>query len=417
MARRPRSSKLETRTNRLKLPVQRKPHCFTAIAPGIALGYRRGKDRNAWVLRASDGKGGNWLKNLNGIPDDFEKANGTSVLDFWMAQDAAKALARGTVETGKPITVSEALTAYADDLKARDGLAGNVSRVRHHLPPSLASKPVSLLEAKELRRWRDSLALKPASVNRTTRILKAACNLAQKLDPTRITNMHAWKVGLASLRDSHTARNVILTDEQVRAVIAAAYADDPAFGLLVEIAATTGARPSQLVKLEVGDLQADRADSRVMMPSSRKGHAGKRIERKPVPVPASLAMKLRQAAGRRDASAPLLLRADGKPWSATSADHRIPFARAVARAGLKPSTTFYSLRHSSIVRQILAGTPLRVIADAHDTSTRQIEITYSAHISGHSDAMLRRGLLDVAQSAAGSAGAASRVVTLPGQRS
>ena len=53
MARRPRSSKLETRTTRLKLPVQRKPHAFTVVSPGIALGYRRGKDRNAWVVRVS----------------------------------------------------------------------------------------------------------------------------------------------------------------------------------------------------------------------------------------------------------------------------------------------------------------------------------------------------------------------------
>ena len=90
MARRPRSSQLETRTNRLKLPVQQKPHCFTAIAPGIALAYRRGKDRNAWVVRVADGKGGNWTKNLPGIPDDHEDANGESVLTFWQAQDAAR---------------------------------------------------------------------------------------------------------------------------------------------------------------------------------------------------------------------------------------------------------------------------------------------------------------------------------------
>jgi integrase len=411
MARRPRSSTLETRANRLKLPVRGKPHGFTTIAPGIALGYRRGKDRNAWVLRASDGKGGNWLKNLPGIPDDHEDANGESVIDFWQAQDAARKLARGTVETGKPISVEEALTAYADDLKARDGLAGNVSRVRHHLPPSLASKPVSLLEAKELRRWRDGLDMKPASVNRTTRQLKAALNLAWKLDPTRITNAHAWKVGLASLRDTHRPRNAILTDEQVRALIEAAYDIDPAFGLYVETAATTGARPSQITKLEVGDLQSNGDGPRLLMPSSRKGHAGKRIERKPVPVPASLAMKLKAAAAGREASAPLLLRADGLPWSATSADHRRPFEAVVARAGIKSATTFYSLRHSSIVRQILVGTPLRVIADAHDTSTRQIEITYSAHISHHADAVLRKGLLDAAQPAA------DNVVTLPGRRS
>jgi integrase len=400
MARRPRSSSLETRTNRLKLPVQQKPHCFTVIAPGVALAYRRGKDRNAWVVRVADGKGGNWLKNLPGIPDDFEDANGESVLTFWQAQDAARKLARGTVESGKPITVAEALDDYERDLRARGGLAGNASRVRHHLPPSLATKPVAMLTSRELQRWRDGLAMKPATVNRTTHILKAACNLAARHD-ARITNANAWRIGLASLRDSHRARNVILTDEQVRALIEAAYADDPAFGLLTETAATTGARPSQLVKLEVGDLQADRDDPRVMMPSSRKGHAGKRVERKPVPIPASLAARLRLAAGGRDASAPLLLRADGKAWSAASADHRLPFARAVDRAKLDPKITFYALRHSAIVRQILAGTPLRVVAAACDTSTAQIERTYSAHISGHADAVLRKGLLDTAQPVAG----------------
>jgi len=183
----------------------------------------------------------------------------------------------------------------------------------------------------------------------------------------------------------------------VRALIAAAYAIDPAFGLYVETAATTGARPSQLVKLEVGDLQHNGDGPRLMMPSSRKGHAGKAIVRKPVPIPASLAVRLKKAGASTD---PLLTKSDGRPWSATSADHRRPFEAVVARAGLKPSVTFYALRHSSIVRQILSNTPLRIIADAHDTSTRQIEITYSAFISHHADAVLRKGLLDTAQPAA-----------------
>jgi integrase len=408
MARRPRSSTLETRTARLKLPVQRKPHAFTTIAPGIALAYRRCQGAGRWIVRVADGKGGNWQKGF-AIADDFEDANGASVLTFWQAQDKAKALARGTADTGRPITVAEALDDYALDLQVRGGLAGNVSRVRHHLPAALASKPVALLTSRELQHWRDALALKSATVNRTTRQLKAALNLAARHD-ARITNINAWKVGLASLRDTHAARNTILTDAQVLALIAAAYAEDPAFGLLTEIAATTGARISQLVRLEVADLQADRADPRLMMPGSRKGHAGKRIARKPVPLPPGLALKLRQAAAGRDPSAPLLLRADGAPWSATSSDQRRPFAQAVARVGLAAGTTFYSLRHSNIVRQILAGTPLRVIADAHDTSTAQIERSYSAHISGHTDAVLRRGLLDVPSSPAGN------VVTLSAGR-
>ena len=106
MARRPRSSKLEDRTNRLKLPVQKRPHSFTTIAPGIALAYRRCKGAGRWIVRVADGKGSSWQKGF-AIADDFEDANGESVLTFWQAQTRAKELARGTVETGRPITVTE----------------------------------------------------------------------------------------------------------------------------------------------------------------------------------------------------------------------------------------------------------------------------------------------------------------------
>jgi integrase len=402
MARRPRSTKIENRTARLKLPVQKKPHHFTAIAPGIALAYRRCKGAGRWIVRCADGKGGNWTKGF-AIADDFEEANGEHVLTFWQAQDKAKALARGTADSGKPITIAEALDAYAANLEARGGLVANAERVRFHLPATLASKPVSLLTSKELERFRNGLAgtMKPASVNRYCRSLKAALNLAARHDP-RINNTTAWKHGLASLPDAHVARNTVLSEPQILELVAAAYSEDPAFGLLVETAATTGARPSQLARLEVADLQTDHGDGpRLLMPSSKKGRGRLHITRKPIPISSSLAAKLRVAAGERVGSSPLLLRSDGNPWSATSADHRRPFERAVARAGLNSKTTIYALRHSSITRQILAGTPLRVIADAHDTSTIMIERTYSAHISGHADAALRKGLLDTAQPATG----------------
>jgi integrase len=413
MARRPRSAKLETRTNRLKLPVAKKPHAFTEIGVGIALGYRRCQGPGRWVVRCADGHGGNWIK-VVGIADDHEDADGEHVLDFWQAQDKARVLARGTEESGAPITVDQALTAYAADLAARGGQPGNVSRVRHHLPPALADKAVALLSSRELQRFRDALATRiaAASVNRTLHALRAAFNLAHRHDPTRVVNAHAWKIGLRVLPDAHRSRNVILTDDQVRALIAAAYAGDPAFGLLTETAAVTGARPSQIVRLEVGDLLLDRADGPALwMPRSGKGHSRKRRERHPIPIPASLATALRRAAAGRETTAPLLLRANGKPWSASSADHRLPFARAVGHVGLNPrKVTFYSLRHSCAVRQILAGAPLRVIAAALDTSTTQLEKTYSRFIAEHSDVVLRRGLLDAAQPSTGN------VVALPGGR-
>src|SRR5215470_8267484 len=105
MARRPRSAQLETRTNRLKLPVRKKPHAFVTISPGIALGYRRNKGAGTWIVRVADGHGGNWQKGF-AVADDHEDADGTHVLTFWQAQDKARTLARGTTDNGRPWTVS-----------------------------------------------------------------------------------------------------------------------------------------------------------------------------------------------------------------------------------------------------------------------------------------------------------------------
>ena len=401
MARRPRAARLETRTARLKLKVRKKPYDFTSIAPRIRLGYRRCKSAGRWVVKVADGHGGNWTK-VVGIADDHEDADGEHVFSWWQAQDKARALARGKDSAGgRPGTVAESLADYEADLIARGASPANARRVRTLLPPTMLAKPVALLTARELKHLRDGLiakGAKSASVNRDLKGFKAALNLAAAHDP-RITNGVAWRIGLAGLPDAHHARNVILDDDnEVRPLIAAAYAEDSALGLLVETAAVTGARVSQLARLEVADLQADRPDPRLMMPSSRKGKGIKRIERKPVPITSSLAAQLRQAAGNRARTEPLLLRTDGAPWQPPIGDYRMPFIRAVIRVGLDPATvTLYSLRHSSIVRGLLAGVPTRVVAAQHDTSVPMLERTYSQHILDHSDTVARRGLLDTAQ--------------------
>jgi integrase len=413
MARRPRAARLETRTARLKLKVRKKPHDFTAIAPGIALGYRRCISAGRWIVKVADGHGGHWTK-VVAIADDHEDADGEHILTWWQAQDKARALARGKDAGGaRPATVSEALADYERDLLARSASPFNARRVRTLLSPSMLAKPVALLMARELKHLRDEMVAKgakPASVNRDLKGLKAALNLAAAHDP-RITNPAAWRTGLAALPDAHTARNVILTDDQVRALIATAYGENDALGLLVETAAVTGARVSQLARLEVADLQPDRADPRLMMPSSRKGRGHKKITRRPVPITADLAAKLSRAAGNRAPTEPLLTRADGKPWQPANEDYRRPVISAVARAGLDPATvTLYALRHSSIVRALLAGVPTRVVAVQHDTSVAMLERTYSAFIADHSDAVGRRGLLNTAQPVA------ANVVALPGGR-
>jgi hypothetical protein len=50
---------------------------------------------------------------------------------------------------------------------------------------------------------------------------------------------------------------------------------------------------------------------------------------------------------------------------------------------------------------LLAGTPIRVVAVHHDTSTGMIEKNYSPYIGDHTDVMVRRTLLDLADPAGG----------------
>ena len=322
--------------------------------------------------------------------------------------DKARKLARRqpgeVIDESRPLTVAEALDAYEKDLKTRGASKYNAGRVRLHLSSVLLSEPIGLLDAKELKRWRDSLTgngLAPASINRTIKALRAALEIAANHDP-RITNQRAWKVGLAILPGAAQARNVILSDDEVLRLVAAAYERDPRFGLLVDVLATTGARPSQATRLLVDDLKPDPVVPKLSMPRSGKGgshdRTARKSERYSVPITPELARQLAQEAAGRPQDALLL----GSWGENPSTNYRKDFAEIVAAIGLDPEeVTAYALRHSSIVRAILANVPIRVVAARHDTSVSMIERNYSRHISEHADQYARQGLLQPAPPAPG----------------
>ena len=101
---------------------------------------------------------------------------------------------------------------------------------------------------------------------------------------------------------------------------------------------------------------------------------------------------LRPAVAGRKGHEPLLFRprwrqiGDGKwekfsrgPWYSASELTR-PWAAIVERAGLAPGVVPYAMRHSSIVRGLRAGLPVRLVAALHDTSSAMIEKHYAAYI-------------------------------------
>ena len=372
-------SQLEHRANRLKLATRRKPY-FDVISAGISLGYRRTTGAGTWVLRAADGAGGSWTKRI-AAADDFEPANGDAVLTYAEALDRAREMARGG-SGGRPSTVAQALDSYESDLRARGGLPGNASRVRRNLPASLLAKSVAALSGREIRTWRDSLlsrGMAPASVDRNLIGLKAALNLAAR-DDRRITNAAAWE--LSRLPDAEpTFTHKILDADAIAKIVRAAHALDPAYGRVIEVLAVTGARASQVVRLQIADLRLD--PSRLMMPTSRKGRR-RRAEKRPVPIPDGLAQRLQ----RNVADGPLLAKQEDEPWPPNEIAKKFPLLKA------GEGVTAYSFRHTSIVRQLLANIPVRVVASHHDTSVQQIEKTYSRFISDHADALTRSALPD-----------------------
>jgi integrase len=465
MPRKIKAGTLETRSARLRLPISRNP-VFVKLAIGTFLGYRRNVTEGSWVVRGAAAKGHYWTK-LIGLADDYRDANDCTVLTFWQAQDRARKLARSDAEVAAaapPATVGEALAAYRGELRDRRSDPQNEARVRRHLPERLLILLVAALRTEDLKTWRKELIgrVAPATVNRLLAAFKAALNLAADNDE-RITIRRAWEIGLANLPDAQNDRNVILGEWQIQALIAAAYADSLELGLLVEVAAQTGARISQLAGLDVVDLH-DGPAPRLMIPTSKKGRGTKKLRHYPAPLTTDLARRLREAAVGRAPGQPLLVKPSPRPtgrpnggradviwtperraqlaildqlgtlspakiaaalgvsekaiaglrWRQDQAnkprptklparrgadrwgrsEHNRPFARIAQAAGLDPAVvTFNALRHSSIVRQLLARVSTRVVAAGHDTSVPMIEKTYSRHISDHADAMVRATLL------------------------
>jgi hypothetical protein len=380
---------------RLKLPVRGRAY-FAEIRKGLALGYRRNQGPGAWIVRAADGKGKNWMEGF-AIADDFEVANGDTVMTHDQARERAITLARGNVASSadhkRPITVEGAIKAYQDDLIARGQSEQNATSIRFHLKDTpLFKLPVALLEKSQLAGIRNGMVasgMKPSSADRVGKSFKAAMNLAASHDP-RITNSKAWSEGWKLLPNTTVARNIILDVSVVRSIVLAAYGVDHQLGIQLDIMAETGTRESQMLRLRVSDLQDDQGRApRLMMPSSRKGR-NRQPRHIPVPISPRLARILRAAVARRTSN-------DFIVHEIVRLSDR--FREVADIVGDIPEKVVpYSFRHSSIVRMLRGNVPIRIVAAIHDTSVVTIEKHYSAFITDD-DTLARATLPDFGNAA------------------
>lgn len=419
MAKAVRDSKLETRAARERLKVRSKPY-WRVLDRGTHMGYRRGKRGGTWLLRRYLGDGRYEVETL-AQADDHADADGERTLTYWQAQDAAREAAAAQVRkaTALPgLTVASAVEDYAATFDGREGRGSADTRLRmkrHVLSDAtLAARPLHELTAEHLADWKDGLAgLKPATVSRISSDLKAALNGAAMRHRKRLPGGFALEVktGLRSTEAvSPVAREAqVLPDADVRAVLAAAKEVDEEGGWdghfyrFVALLAATGARFSQLARMRVVDVQA--AHGRVMVPVSRKGKGVKKVTHIAVRVGQDVLDLLKPAMAGRKGNDTLLLRprwqqvtvADWRklspsPWLNPSELVR-PWKAVRLKAGLAAEVVPYALRHSSIVRGLRQGLPVRLVAALHDTSSEMIEAHYAAFIVDAMDELAGRAVV------------------------
>jgi integrase len=415
-----------------KLKAQRKPF-WRNVEHGTHVGYYRPGTAGrpgTWIARRYCG-GGRYETHALGLADDRPgaPADGERVLTFDMAAKAARAWGRERREADaaavakRATTVRDALERYLAARIERDPRQGRAARWRftHHvLGTPLADKPVAMLRERDLTDWRAGLVrggrgangrpLSPSTVKRLGNDLRAALAAAARRERCGPDALAAVKDGLKAPPNADLPRaKQVLSDADVRRVVEAARAVDADFGDLILTLAATGARVEQVARLTVADLQADR----LMVPVSRKGVGAKPRTHVAVPIPPDVAAQLRQCAAGRRGHEPLLTKARKQKvyvaetrrfawkvvgrqgWGAAPQIGR-PWAAALRLAGLPGDLVPYALRHSSIVRQLRVGLPLRLVASAHDTGTAMIERHYGAFIVDASDDLLRRTMLPLA---------------------
>jgi integrase len=389
--------KLHTATIRGRLPKGR--WHYDTIAKGVALGYYRGpkpgKD-GSWCVRyrAAKGRGGAYYSQTNiGAADDITERDGVTWLDYREAVEAALAKARREMAApDQPLTVGAAVETYIARRIARGtGRPKDEETALAKYFEGLFDKRVATLDHATL------LALAHKTPRRVCRTFRAALNQTPiNIRPTNIT--------LGALKDHRPekrrrALQAVMDDRQVAATEATARRHDHTFGLLVAVLATTGCRPGQIVRCRVGDLLA--SEGALNVPPSAKGKDP--LKPKPyqrLPLDPALAHELAAMVRGRPSDAPLfettayIFKGRRHGWQAagTRAWNKIDWHKAWTAAGLKGKWQLYDLRHAAIVRMLLAGVPIKLVAAKLDTGVAVIERVYSRWITDPNDAFLRKAL-------------------------
>ena len=393
MARVVQDVRLNKREQRLRLPVQTKPHWLT-INEGEHLGYYRGRRVSKWVARFRlPGGSANYVEHRLGEADDVSDADGELILDYRQAQAKARewflAMHRNGGRKAGPFTVADAMADYLESFQGKDTL-NTLSRSRNFIIPMLGDREVATLTTCDIRDWLDDLAAAPArlrtakgakqnvriapetadtvrrrksTANRIFTVLKAALNKAFMDGKTQ--SDEAWR-RVKPFRNVEAPKLRYLKDDEARRLVNAI---DPSMRPMVQAALLSGARYSELCRLTVADFDPQ---SRTLTLQETK--AGK--PRTVYLDDEGAALMARHCLGKHGRDL-MFTRADGGAWKASQQAR--PMLAACEAAKLD-KTGFHDLRRTYGARLALKGVPLTVIAEAMGHADERITRKHYAHL-------------------------------------
>jgi integrase len=266
-------------------------------------------------------------------------------------------------------------------------------QVDAHIVPedALGPRPVAELTTREIRRWHQGLAVKPArlrsakgkpprsrtadrpdnerkrktTANRVLAILKAGLNFAYR--EGRVPSDEAWR-RVRPFKGVEAPRIRFLDREEARRLLNAC---DPDFRRLVQAALLTGCRYGELTRLLASDYSPDRGALYIRESKSNKArHVYLNDE--------GTALFDAATAGRSGAER-IFLRADGGPWGKAHQIRRMVDVSATAR--VEPAVSFHILRHTYASLYLMNGGDLPALAQQLGHADTRMTVRHYSHLA------------------------------------
>ncbi len=378
--------RIDTVEGRSRLKARTPPY-WQKLSTGCHIGFRKSK-----------GKDGTWLAQAYDPSTQTQTRQSYGRLDHLPPHqqfDAARKMAEAWFEhlgrggSAKVITVRTACDRYVQrlhDSGAQKNAADTEARFKRWVySDKIADQALTKLTRKTVEDWRNRLAKtpvltnphtntaltrkrSPSSLNREMAALRAALNSAY--DNGDVTNDMAWRVALRTVENAGTRRDTYLDRGQRSALIDSS---DANLGQLLRCMSLLPLRPGALAALTV-----EKVNNQLGVLTVGKDKAGQ--DRK-IKLPPSTAAVLVGFTKDKLPAAPLLSQADGKAWHKDA--WKKPIKAAAAAAGLPPTVTAYTLRHSVITDLVTNGLDLLTVAQLSGTSVAMIEKHYGHHRADH----------------------------------